>query len=67
MAETHISRPRVACEITADRVVAARMAEGGGNLEAATAATLPAGLLTPGLQRPTLAIARHWFRRFARY
>ena len=55
MADTHISRPRVACEITADRVVAARMAEGGGNLEAATAATLPAGLLTPGLQQANVA------------
>jgi type IV pilus assembly protein PilM len=55
MAETHISRPRVACEITADRVVAARMAEGGGNLEAATAATLPAGLLTPGLQQANVS------------
>ena len=55
MAETHISRPRVACEITADRVVAARMAEGGGNLEAATATTLPAGLLTPGLQQANVS------------
>ncbi len=52
---THITRPRVACEIAADRVVAARMAEGGANLEAATAATLPPGLLTPGLQQANIA------------
>jgi type IV pilus assembly protein PilM len=46
----NILRPRVACEISAERVVAARMAEGATNLEAATAA-LPTGLLTPGLQQ----------------
>src|SRR5579862_5976499 len=51
----HISRPRVACEISADRVVAARMADGGVSLEAATAATLPVGLLTPGLQQGNVA------------
>lgn len=50
MAENHISRPRVACEISAERVVAARMAEGATNLEAATV-PLPPGLLTPGLQQ----------------
>lgn len=50
MAEIHIPRPRVACEISAERVVAARMADGATNLEAATAA-LPPGLLTPGLQQ----------------
>ena len=47
---THILRPRVACEITAERVAAARINEGGNNLEAATASTLPPGLLAPGLQ-----------------
>ena len=51
MSETHISRPRIACEITADRVVAARAAEKALNLEAATAAPLAAGILTPGLQQ----------------
>src|SRR5512142_982706 len=30
---THILRPRVACEITAERVAAARINEGGNNLE----------------------------------
>lgn len=46
---TQILRPRVACEITAERVAAARISENGSNLEAATASTLPPGLLTPGL------------------
>src|SRR5579871_696984 len=46
-----ISRPRVACEITADRVIAARAGDQGASLEAATTATLPPGLLTPGLQQ----------------
>lgn len=50
----HIRRPRVACEISADRVAAARISEGGTNLEAATAATLPPGILTPGLQQANI-------------
>ncbi|MGO9306214.1 MAG: hypothetical protein ACLP3R_21350 [Candidatus Korobacteraceae bacterium] len=49
MTQAHISRPRIACEISADRIVAARAAEGGANLEAAVVAALPPGLLTPGL------------------
>jgi type IV pilus assembly protein PilM len=49
MPQPHISRPRVACEISAERIVAARSAEGGTTLEAAAAAALPPGLLTPGL------------------
>jgi len=49
MPQPHISRPRIACEISADRIVAARAAEGGANLEAAVVAALPPGLLTPGL------------------
>jgi type IV pilus assembly protein PilM len=53
---THnISRPRIACEISVERVVAARVADGGTNIEAATAATLPEGLLTPGLQQANVA------------
>ena len=53
--QTHISRPRVACEISAERMVVARAAEPGKNLEAATSATLPAGLLTPGLQQANIS------------
>ena len=55
MPQTHIPRPRVACEISADRVVAARAAEKGANLEAATMAALPPGFLTPGLQQANIA------------
>ncbi|MFZ0313728.1 MAG: hypothetical protein WAL85_13555 [Candidatus Korobacteraceae bacterium] len=47
--EFHISRPRIACEVSADRIVAARAADNGANLEAAVATALPPGLLTPGL------------------
>ncbi len=54
MAQTHTSRPRVACEISADRVVAARAADKGGSLEATTTAALPPGLLTPGLQQANI-------------
>ncbi len=52
--DTHILRPRVACEITAERVAAARINEGGNNLEAATASTLPPGLVAPGLQEANI-------------
>jgi type IV pilus assembly protein PilM len=56
MASTsHIARPRVACEISADRVVAARISEEGKAIEAATAYALPPDLLTPGLQQANLA------------
>ncbi len=55
MANIPILRPRVACEISADRVVTARASESGGNLDAATTATLPPGLLTPGLQQANIA------------
>ena len=48
-------RPRVACEISAARVVAARASEKGANLEAATVATLLDGMVTPGLQQANLA------------
>jgi type IV pilus assembly protein PilM len=51
MAEHHILRPRVACEITAERVAAARISENGSSLEAATASSLTPGLLAPGLQQ----------------
>jgi type IV pilus assembly protein PilM len=49
-----ISRPRVACEISADRVVSARVSESGSNIEAATTNPLPPGLLTPGLQQANI-------------
>ncbi len=55
MAEHYIPRPRLACEITAERVVAARTAEGAQALEAAAAVLLPEGSLTPGLQQANVA------------
>ncbi|MDR3749594.1 MAG: hypothetical protein P4M04_15845 [Acidobacteriota bacterium] len=51
MAEHNISRPRLACEITSERVVAARAPEGAGAIEAALATPLPEGALLPGLQQ----------------
>src|SRR5579864_8421847 len=55
MAESKIPRPRIACEISADRIVAARVGAKGNALEAATVAALPAGFLTPGLQQANVA------------
>jgi len=42
-----IARPPVACEITAERVLAARAAPGRQSLEAAAARGLPAGVVVP--------------------
>jgi type IV pilus assembly protein PilM len=43
------SRPTLACEIYGDRVVAARVNEGGQYIEIHTSRALPAGILTPSL------------------
>jgi type IV pilus assembly protein PilM len=51
---TSIPRPRIACEISADRLVAARAGEKGAALEAASTAALPPGMLTPGLQQENI-------------
>jgi type IV pilus assembly protein PilM len=50
MPSNHIPRPRIACEISAERVVAGRAAEGARTLEAASARAVPDGALVPGLQ-----------------
>jgi type IV pilus assembly protein PilM len=50
MSSDHIPRPRIACEISAERVVAGRAAEGARTLEAASAQAVPDGALAPGLQ-----------------
>ena len=50
MPSDHIPRPRIACEISAERVVAGRAAEGARTLEAASAQAVPDGALAPGLQ-----------------
>jgi len=45
----------VACEVTAERVVAARAGDGAQSLEAVSAQNLAAGILTPGLQQANVA------------
>ena len=51
-----IARPRVACEISAERIVAAHAPEGVATLDAATASPLPPGALAPGLQQANVAM-----------
>jgi len=47
-------KPRIACELTPERVIAARAADSGA-VEAVSARTLPAGSLAPGLATPNVA------------
>ncbi len=42
-------KPRLACEITAERVIAARAGDSGAGVEVFSARTLPAGTVRPGL------------------
>jgi type IV pilus assembly protein PilM len=49
------SRPHLACEITVDRVIAARAAEKGGRLEVFTSRRLKEGTLLPSLTGPNVA------------
>src|SRR5664279_6020454 len=51
MPSNNIPRPRVACEISAERVVAGRAGEGAQALEAVSAQSIPDGALIPGLQQ----------------
>ena len=51
MSDKNSSRPRVACEVTAEHVVAARAGEGAQSLEAVNAQNLAPGSVTPGLQQ----------------
>src|SRR5271157_542533 len=55
MSASNIPRPRVACEITAHHVVAARASEGGSTVAAAAAQRLPEGALNPGLTQANVA------------
>ena len=55
MPEHHIPRPRLACEISAEVVVAARAGEGGKMLEAAAAQRLTEGSVTPGLAQANVS------------
>jgi type IV pilus assembly protein PilM len=54
MVNNNIPRPRVACEVSMERVVAARAGDKATTLESATAQALPSGALVPGLQQPNL-------------
>ncbi len=55
MTANNIPRPRVACEISAERVVAARAADSAFTLEAAATSVLAPGVVTPGLQQTNIA------------
>jgi len=55
MAVSNSPRPRIACEVSAERVVAARAGEGARSLEAVHAQNLPAGAVAPGLQHANIA------------
>ena len=55
MAGSNIPRPRVACEVSAERVVAAHAPEGVLSLEAVSTENLAAGTVTPGLQHTNIA------------
>ena len=54
MATSKSPRPRIACEVSAERVLAARAGEGAQSLEAVHAQNLPAGTVTPGLQHSNI-------------
>jgi type IV pilus assembly protein PilM len=55
MSGNNSPRPRVACEISAERVVAARAPEHAQMLEAVSAQALPEGTVTPGLQHANVS------------
>ena len=48
------SRPRLACEITAESVIAARASEQGGSVEIHTMRMLPTGSVLPSLKDPNV-------------
>lgn len=49
-----VAHPRLACEITADRVIAARATEKSPRIEVFTSRQLDAGTLAPGLNGPNV-------------
>jgi type IV pilus assembly protein PilM len=53
---TNIAKPRLACEISADRVLAGRIADGGGILEACAAHELAPGCVVPDLVENNLRL-----------
>jgi type IV pilus assembly protein PilM len=50
----HVRRPRLACEVSAERVIAARAAEKTSRLEVFTSRRLNEGVLSPGLNVPNV-------------
>ena len=54
MASKSKARPRIACEVSADRVLAGRLAEKGGLIEACTARELAPGSVVPDLTEVNL-------------
>ena len=50
----HATRPRLACEITADGVIAARASDKMSRVEVFTNRRLAAGTLAPGLNSPNI-------------
>jgi len=55
MSNTNIPRPHVACEVSVERVVAARAADKAQVLESTMALSLPGGTLAPGIHQVNLA------------
>jgi len=51
---THTPKPKLACEISADRVLAGRLTENGGALEASAARELAPGSVVPDLMENNL-------------
>lgn len=48
------ARPRIACEISADRVLAGKLAEAGGLVDECAARELPPGSVVPDLTEPNI-------------
>ena len=55
---SNIPKPKLACEIAADRVLAGRFTDHGGGLEACAARELAPGSVVPDLVENNLAAAR---------
>jgi type IV pilus assembly protein PilM len=54
MPATNIPRPRIACEVSAERIVAARAGDGAQTLDAVQTRSLSPGTVTPGLQHANI-------------
>src|SRR5579864_7531867 len=54
MSSTNTAKPKLACEIAADRVLAGRVMENGGGLEASAARELAPGSVVPDLVETNL-------------